>query len=171
MTFLELASKRFSVRSFEDRPVEDEKVLKVLEAGRLAPSACNFQPWVFVVVRDPKARQTLKAAYGKDWFVNAPVVIAVCCDRTRAWIRNDGTKYGAVDAAIAMDHMILQATELGLGTCWIGAFSEEEARKALGLPFNIEPVLLTPLGYSLQKEPQKQRRPLEEIVRWDRWSD
>jgi nitroreductase len=165
--FLDIVKARYSVRAYRDVKVEEEKLLKVLEAGRLAPSACNFQPWVFVVVREARNRKRLRAAYDKEWFVNAPVIIAVCCDRKRAWMRFDGKKYGDVDAAIAMDHIILQAAELGLGTCWIGAFNEEEARKALGLPFNLEPVALTPLGYPAAPPGAKDRVPLDSIVKWE----
>jgi nitroreductase len=169
MTFSELISKRYSVRAYEPRPVEDDKLRAVLDAGRRAPSACNFQPWTFIVVRTPEGRERLRAAYGKDWFVNAPTIIVVCCDNERAWKRSDAKKYGDVDMAIAMDHMILQATALDLGTCWIGAFNEKAAREALGLPFNIEPVLMTPLGYPAQPQPAQQRRSLDDVVRWERY--
>ncbi len=169
MNFQELVRDRYSVRSFHDHPVEEKKLRKVLETARLAPSACNFQPWVFIVVK--KNRKKLKPGYDKDWFLSAPVVIVVCCDRQKAWIRSDGKKYGDVDVAIAMDHLSLQAAELGLGTCWVGAFNEEKVREALNLPFHLEPVIMTPLGYPNQQPREKSRRSFEEVVKWEKFSE
>ncbi|MBD3244182.1 MAG: nitroreductase [Chitinivibrionales bacterium] len=170
MTFLELAAKRFSVREYRDTPVEESAVATVLEAGRLAPSACNNQPWYFIVIRSPERRAAMRAAYDRDWFVSAPVQIAVCIDTEQCWKRgHDGKSYGMVDAAIAMDHMTLAATELGLGTCWIGAFDPTGAREVLGLPAHIEPVVLTPLGYPASSAPPKKRKALEQIVRRERF--
>lgn len=170
MDFQELVKKRYSVRSFKEQPVEKEKVRKVLETAHFAPSACNFQPWVFVVLHEKKSRAALRDAYDKDWFIDAPVVIVACCDRNRAWIRGDGKKYGDIDIAIAMDHLTLQAAELGLGTCWVGAFNEEKVREALKLPFHMEPVIMTPLGYPDKDPGDKKRRDIEDVVKWEKFS-
>lgn len=167
MSFLDIVKARRSVRAYERRDVEEEKLMKVLEAGRLAPSACNFQPWVFIVIRKEENRRRLKTAYSKEWFLSAPVIIVVCCDRTKAWVRRDGRKYGDVDAAIAMDHMILQAAELGLGTCWIGAFDEAQARTVLNLPPHLDPVVMTPLGYPAEAPAAKPRKAVDEVVQWE----
>jgi nitroreductase len=167
MSVLETIKRRQSIRAYESREVEEEKLLAILEAGRLAPSAVNFQPWTFVVIRKDRAR--LKTVYDRKWFLSAPVVIAVCIDRGRAWKRADGRSYADVDAAIAMDHMILAATELGLGTCWVGAFNKEDACRALDLPENIEPMLFTPLGYPAQQPTRQPREPLDKIVRWEHY--
>ena len=165
MPFIDLAHKRFSVRDFLPAPVTGEQLRAVLEAGRLAPSACNNQPWYFIVVTDIKR---LEAVYPRPWLQTAPLVIAACCDTTRTWKRSDGKTSGDIDLAIALDHMTLAATELGLGTCWICNFNPLEARKALELPDHIEPIALTPLGVPGPKAVYaKNRKPLEEIVFYD----
>ena len=169
MSVLEVIKQRQSIRAYEAREVEEEKLMTVLEAGRRAPSAVNFQPWVFIVVRKASSRAKLKGVYDREWFLLAPCIIVVCVDHQRAWKRSDGRSYADVDAAIALDHMILTATELGLGTCWIGAFNREEAQRVLGLPSTIEPLLLTPLGYPVGTPPRKERLPLDQIVHWERY--
>jgi nitroreductase len=170
MTFLDLAQKRYSVRAYQPRDVDDQTIMKVLEAGRVAPSACNNQPWHFVVVRSDEGRARLKKVYDRAWFLAAPVIIAVCIDRSRSWKRADKKEYGDVDAAIAMDHMVLAATELGLGTCWIGAFNADAARTALNIPANVDPVVLTPLGYPADAPRPRKRNDMDAIVRWERFS-
>jgi nitroreductase len=168
MDFLDLVKKRRSVRNYLDKPVEEPLLEKVLEAGRLAPSACNKQPWVFIVLRDNSSRQKLEQVYNKAWFLHAPIVIAVCCDRSASWKRADGRDYGDIDAAIALDHMTLAATEAGLGTCWIGAFNAAQARIILKLPDKIDPVAFTPLGYPGDEAAIKKfRKKLAEIVFWE----
>jgi nitroreductase len=167
MTIIDLIKKRYSVRDFEEKPVEEEKLHKILEAAQMAPSACNNQPCYCILVRDHSRKQLLRPAYAREWFVSAPVIIAVCVDVLSAWRRFDGVSYGNVDAAIMMDHIILTATELGLGTCWIGAFKVKEAREALSLPENVEPVLLSPLGYPKQEMPARKRKEINEITFWD----
>lgn len=167
MTFLELAQKRFSVRSYKPDPLDEELLREVLEAGRIAPSACNFQPWHFVVCVGSSQVMGLKKAYDREWFLSAPAVIVVCVDRTVCWKRKDGKDFGDVDAAIAMDHIVLAATEAGWGTCWIGAFDADEARKALKLPANIDPVVMTPIGYPAVVPPAaRQRKNLGEVAHW-----
>jgi nitroreductase len=167
MDFLSLAKKRYSVRSFLDTPVEDEKLMKVLEAARLAPSACNNQPLVLIVIKDEASRKKLETVYNRPWFLHAPVIIGACCDRKLSWRRNDGKDYGDVDIAIAMDHMTLAATETGLGTCWIGAFKAQEAKKVLMLPEYIDPIAFTPLGYFTPDIVNKSRKKIEELVHWE----
>jgi nitroreductase len=170
MTFLELAARRCSIRKFRPDPVEQEKLEQVLEAARLAPSACNLQPWTFVVLRDESRRRELSAAFPRDWLSKAPVIVAACCDTKAAWTRHqDGKRHGDVDLAIAVEHMALAAAELGLGCCWVCAFDPAVARKALGLPEGIEPVVLLPLGYPAEEGAPKKRKPLSEIVRWERY--
>ena len=169
MSFLELAARRVSVRGYRPDPVPDDLLAKVLEAGRLAPSAANRQPWRFVVVRDRAARHALKPAYPRDWFVDAPVVIVVGVDTGAAWSRADGKSYADVDGAIAMDHMTLCAADLGLGTCWIGAFDAAVVRRALNLPGGVDPLAMTPLGYAADAGRPKSRRPIAELVHYDRW--
>lgn len=165
MDFLKLARQRFSVRRYEHREVPDDMINDVLEAGRLAPSAANRQPWVFLLVRSERQRRALGEAYPRDWFWMAPVIIVVCTAPSRAWIRSDGKNYADVDGAIAMDHMTLCAAAQGLGTCWIGAFDPAKVRRVLNLPAELEPLAMTPLGYPAEPPRDKSRKPLADVVR------
>ena len=170
MEFLDLIQKRHSVREYLDAPLDDALIEKALEAGRLAPSACNYQPWVFIVVKKEESRQKFERVYARKWFLQAPAIIAVCCDRNLSWRRkSDGKDFGDIDIAIALDHITLAAAELGLGTCWIGNFIAAEARNLLMAPSSIDPVALTPLGYPAAKTPPplKSRKRLDEIVHWE----
>lgn len=169
MDFLDLARKRFSVRVYQPKPVADEALEKVLEAGRLAPSAANRQPLHFLVLREEEHRRRLHVAYPRDWFWKSPVIIVVCVETAKAWIRSDGKNYGDVDAAIAMDHMTLCAADLGLGTCWIAAFDPVKIRTALKLPEGIEPVAMTPLGHHVEIVREKSRKPMAELVHRETW--
>lgn len=169
MEFLDLARRRWSVRTYEDRSVEDDKLQQVLEAARLAPSAANRQPIGLVVVRTAGRRDELRGVYDREWFVTAPVVIAVCIVPGEAWTRDDGRSYADLDAAVAVDHLMLSATELGLGTCWVAAFDAERAREILGIPGDVEPIAFVALGYPGAEPPLKERKPLEAIVHEDRW--
>lgn len=170
MSFLDLARRRCSVRAYRPDPVPEALLEQVLEAGRWAPSACNLQPWHFIVVRDPAQRAALARAYPKEWFAQAPVHIVVCVEPGRAWRRrHDGKSYVDVDGAIAMDHITLCAADLGLGTCWIGAFDPATVREVLGLPEGVEPLAMTPLGYPAEAGRPKQRKNLSEIRHDERW--
>ena len=124
-----------------------------------------------MVVRDPEQRWRMKRVYDKAWFhEQAPVIIAVCCETRAAWVRKkDGKRHGDVDCAIAVDHMVLCARELGLGTCWICAFDPVAAREVLGLPEQVEPIAFFPLGYPAETGRPKQRKPLSEIVFHERY--
>jgi nitroreductase len=167
---LEAVKNRRSIRNYLDKPVEEEKLLKILEAARLSPSAVNFQPWNFIVVKDRVIRQKMLQAYNREWFVKAPVIIVACATPQKAWRRSDGEEFWKIDAAIAMQSMVLTATSEGLGTCWVGAFDEKKAREVLGIPDEIRIVAMTPLGYSAEKKEQvTERKPLEEIMRYNHW--
>ncbi|MGQ9615095.1 MAG: nitroreductase family protein [Spirochaetota bacterium] len=173
MTFLELARRRFSARHFKDVQVEKEKLLQVLEAGRIAPSAANRQPWHFVVVQDEQMRRDIATAYHKPWILEAPVIIVICGDHNLSWRRPDGKDHLDIDIGIAVDHMTLAAAELGLGTCWVCMFNSMLCHEILKLPPNIETVVLLPLGYPVDEPDvnrhQTKRKPLEEIVHWDKF--
>jgi nitroreductase len=169
MDVLEVIRKRYSVRAYKPDPVEDEKLASVLEAARLAPTAANRQPFQIIVVRTAGRVEELARVYGRAWFTEAPLVVAVCAVAEEGWSRSDGKPYADVDAAIAMDHLVLAATSLDLGTCWIAAFDPQAAREVLGLPDGVEPVVLTPLGYPADEPREKKRRPMEELVRLERW--
>lgn len=172
MDFYEVVRRRLSVRAYRPDPVPDEVLNRVLEAGRLAPSAKNYQPWKFVVVRDSSLREELVPACRNQAFIaQAPIVICACALEERAWKGMGGYWSSAiVDVTIAFEHMILAAAAEGLGTCWIGAFREEEVRRVLGIPEGVKPVALTPLGYPAQEGRPRERKPLSEIVCFDRYS-
>ena len=169
MKFLELAEKRYSVRAYKPDPVEDEVLQQVLEAARLAPTAANRQPFQLIVIHTAGREAELNRIYKHDWFVQAPLVICICGVPAEGWVRRDGKNYTDVDVAIAMDHLILAATDAGLGTCWIGAFYPTEAREVLGLPDDVEPIAFTPLGYPADQAGPKKRKALSELVRYERW--
>ena len=169
MEFLELAKKRYSCRAYKSDPVEDNKLQQVLEAAQIAPTACNLQPFQFVVINTKGREAELRRIYSSSWFTEAPLVICACGIPAESWKRRDGKDYCEVDVTIAMDHLILAAASLGLGTCWIGAFNPDSAREILGLPDNIEPIVFTPLGYPADRPGRKSRKSLNEIVRYERW--
>jgi nitroreductase len=170
MEFSELIRKRYSVRAYRPDPVEEEKLQQVLDAARLAPTAANRQPFQLVVIHTAGREAELKRIYGRDWFVQPPLIICACGVPGQGWVRrDDGKSYVDVDVAIAMDHLILEAANLGLGTCWIAAFNPEAAREVLGLPDDVEPIAFTPLGYAADEFGEKKRKPLDELVRHERW--
>ncbi len=170
MDFKDLIAARYSCRAYTAQPVEEDKLRLVLEAARLAPTAANRQPFRVVVIHTAGREEELRRIYNKDWFVQAPLVLAVCGVPAEAWKRRmDEWSAMDVDAAIVMDHMILMATELGLGTCWIAAFDPQAAREVLGLPEDAVPLLFTPLGYPADQPRPKVREPLEELVYEERW--
>ncbi len=169
MTFLELVQKRYSVRAYKPDPISDELLQQVLEAARLAPTASNRQAFQFIVIHTAGRMTELKRIYARDWFVQAPLVICACGLPAQNWVRRDGKNYNDVDVAIAMDHLILAAADLGLGTCWIAAFDIAAAREVLGLPPDVEPIAFTPLGYPADAPKPKQRKPLAELVRYEHW--
>lgn len=165
MDFYEVVRTRRSVRRYQERPVEEDKLERVLEAARLAPSAANRQPWLFIVTETEKIKKEFYKAYNKDWFWQAPLVICTCGVRKEAWRRPDGKSYLDVDIAIAMEHLVLAATAEGLGTCWIGAFKPSEVKRILNLSEELEPVALTPLGYPASSPRPTHRKSLEEIIK------
>ena len=170
MDFAELVQTRYSVRAYRPDPVENSKVEAVLTAARMAPTACNKQPFRIVVVHTAGRQQELKQIYAADWFCQAPIVICMCAIRSDAWVRGSDSKvHDQIDAAIAMDHLILAAANQGLGSCWICAFNPAAAREVLGLPEGVEPVAFTPLGYPADSPRQKTRKCLEELVKYERW--
>ena len=168
MDLMQAIRTRRSIRNFLDRSVEEEKLLAVLEAGRLAPSARNMQDWRFIVVRDAATRQRLaEAARDQQFVAQAPVVIAAC--GTSDLVMTCGQPAYAIDVAIALDHMTLAAASLDLGTCWIGAFYEDKVKEILGVPQEVRVVALLPLGYPAKQPGPRPRKTLDEIVAWEHW--
>ena len=168
MTTMEAIEQRFSVRSYLDREVEPDKLQRVMEAARLAPSASNRQEWRFVIVRDPARRRALAQAAGQAFVGTAPVVIVACAADTSRVMRC-GMACHPIDVAIALEHIALQATAEGLGTCWIGAFDQEAARQVIGAPDGAVVVELMPLGYPAVQASPKNRLPMSEIVFDEVW--
>jgi nitroreductase len=170
MDFQELIRARYSCRAYEPTLVEREKLEMVLDAGRLAPTADNRQPFRLIVMKTGGREAELRRVYDKAWFVQAPLVIAVVSVPGEAWVRKqDGWNAGDVDAAIVMDHITLAAADIGLSTCWVCAFDPEAARAALGLPPEAVPVAFTPLGYPADQLREKKRKDLDHLLRRERW--
>ncbi len=174
MKFLELAKERYSCRSYKNKEVEDEKIIKILEAGRIAPSAANRQPWKFVVTKDKENLAEMHKTYHREWFNECPVVLTICGEPETAWTRKpDNKNHTDIDVSIAIDHMTLQATELGLATCWICNFFVDEVKKTLNLPKGVEPIALLSLGYPDDKlnieRHEKQRKNFNDIVVWEKF--
>jgi len=164
----ETIKSRRSVRAFTNEPVSDKEVMKLINAARWAPSAGNIQPWEFVVVRDPQIKRGLSAAALDQTFIEeVPVVIVVCANQLRS-SRGYGSRgvnlYCLQDTAAAIQNMLLAACALGLATCWVGAFQEEEARKVLNIPNGVRAVAIIPVGHPAEKPEAPERRPLSEIV-------
>lgn len=168
MEFLDVIKKRYSVRSYKPDPVEEEKLAIILEAARLAPTAANRQAFKVMVIETSGRKEDLKKIYGKDWFSEAPLVLGVCSIPGGCWVRSDQKNYSDVDAAIVMDHIILAATDQGLGTCWVGAFNLQAAKEVLGLDDSMEPVAFTPLGYTKETVIKKSRKSLDDLVIYKR---
>lgn len=167
MELSDAIEQRFSVRKFKHQPVEKQKLIQILDAGRKAPSAVNYQPWHFIVV-EREVLVRLYSIYPAKWFQQAPLAIVVCADHRQSWKRgHDGKDSSDMDAAIAIDHMTLMATSLGLGTCWICNFNVNRCSEILKLPRNVEPVALLPVGYPNTDAPVKQRKSLSEIVHYN----
>ena len=171
MEFEKLIHQRYSCRHYSDRVVEDHLLTKVLEAARLAPTAANRQPFQIIVIKTMDQEEELLKIYPKDWFVQPPLILCVCCQPDIGWLRKkyDNQSYAVVDAAIVVDHITLQAADLGLGTCWIGDFNPQLAREFLGFPDEVQPVAFTPLGYPLDQPSPKKRKDLNDLVRYDTW--
>ena len=170
MNAIEAIKERCSVRAYEDREVEEDKLRELLECARLAPSASNLQEWRIVVVRDRETRAKLVEAANSQAFVAEAPVVLVFCAETEHHTMRCGEKSYPIDVAIAIDHVTLAAVELGLGTCWIGAFYADKVRPLLGIPFDVPIVPLLTLGYPASGSTRPKRRlKLEEIVRYEKW--
>lgn len=167
MNFLELAKKRYSVRKYEDKRVEAEKLLKILESARIAPTAANFQPQRLLIIQEKESLEKLKKAGNVH---GAPLAIIVCSDHSTSWKRSlDGKDTADIDASIITDHMMLEATELGLGTIWICAFDPSIIKKEFNIPENFEPINILGIGYSAApaESPDRhdnKRKPLDSTV-------
>jgi nitroreductase len=161
--------QRRSVRAYKAVEVEEEKLKKILEAARLSPSASNRQEWKFIVVRNEETKKKLaKAAFGQSFIGEAPVVLVACGTESKA-IMACGQPAYTVDVSIACSFMILLAHELGIGTCWIGAFKEDEVKKILKIPDSVRIVAMIPLGYPDEDPSQRSRKGLDQIISFEKF--
>ena len=181
MDFIDVINTRNSVRKYDDKTVEDEKINEILECARLAPSWANKQGWHFIVIKNAAKVAALTKAAGlvNRWLKNVPAMIVACGDPSNSGHRA-GIDYIFIDVAIAMEHVVLAANNLGLGTCWIGYFDENGIKKELGIPDEIRVIALTPLGYPAEKRGtyekaarfvlgSKKRKEIDEIVHHETW--
>ena len=168
MTLLETIRKRYSCRAYQPKAIEQEKLDTILEAARLAPSARNMQDWRFVVVTESSTkRQVAECTNRPDVFEKAGAIIVACSNSD--YVMRCGQAIAPIDVSIALEHICLQATELGLGTCWIGSFYPEKVRKILNIPKDIKVVELLTLGYPADSPREKNRKPIDEIVFYEEW--
>ena len=168
MDIFETIKNRRSIRKYKQQNIEKDKIQKILEMARLSPSAMNRQPYGFIVVSENSIIKEISSACNQKW--DAPVIIVVFGLPDQAWVRDDGEEYWKADSAIAMSNMSLAAYSLGLGTCWIAAFKEDELKKILNISSNARVFAMTPLGYPDEKKgPVKKRKPLEDLVHYDKW--
>ena len=171
MELKEAIRKRESIRDYEDRPVPQEKLMNILEAARLAPSASNRQPWKFVVIKERALRQELAQAANSQTFVGQAPIIIVAVATNVEHVMTCGVPSYPVDLAIAVDHMTLAAVDEGLGTCWIGAFSQEKIKKLLGIPAKYRVVTLFPLGFPKREKGTKLRNSMEQIICYETFNE
>lgn len=171
MEVSEAIRKRQSIRAYENKPVPEEKLNRVLEAARLAPSASNRQNWKFVVVKDAQRRHELgMAANGQSFVGEAPVIIVAVATEPKGIMACEVPRY-AVDLAIAVEHIALAAVEEGLGTCWIGAFSQKKVKEILGVPEQYQVVTVLPLGFPRQEGETKVRKSIQEIICYETFTE
>jgi len=169
MTVTEAIGRRYSCRAYQDKAIEQEKLDRVLEAAQLAPSAKNLQDWRFVIVTDRQKRLKLaEAANNQSFIAEAGAIIVACsnCDD----VMRCGQQIGPIDVAIALEHIALQAAELGLGTCWIGSFYPDKVRAILDIPAEIAVIELMPLGYPADEPREPKREAIERIVCYEKWA-
>lgn len=170
MDFLSLAKERYSCREFLEKEVEKEKVEKILEAGRLAPTAVNYQPQRILVLQNKEQLSKLNQCTNYGW--NAPVIMIICYDKNVSWKRKyDGKDEGVVDASIVTTHLMLEVQDLGLGSTWIGSFDPQKVKEVYKIPDNLEVVSILAIGYpsenSKPSEMHNKRNTLDQIVFWD----
>ncbi len=171
MKVLDVIQKRQSVRKYKEDPIPEKALMRVLEAARLAPSGKNFQPWKFIIVKDKALKEKLaQASAGQFFMAEAPIIIVGCGFPDNCYAHMGRyMKSWSVDVTIALEHLILQAQEEGLGTCWIGSFEEEEVKAILNIPENVKVLALTPLGYPDEIPRFRGRKSLDEIISYDRF--
>ena len=172
MNLDKLFLERKSVRSFSNEKIDKSIILQLLDAARVAPSAVNYQPWRFFVCTSEDIKQKIKECYPRKWFATAPLYIVACVDKSQSWKRAaDQKDHGDIDVAIAITHLMLKATEIGLGTCWVCNFNVNILNEALNLDKVLEAVAIIPIGYPSfevppEQEQPKKRKTIDEFTEW-----
>lgn len=172
MNIDKLFLERKSVRSFSKEDIDKTTILELLNAARVAPSAVNYQPWRFFVCTSDEIKEKIKESYPRKWFASAPLYIVACTDKSQSWKRSaDNKDHGNIDVAIAITHLMLKATSIGLGTCWVCNFDATILKNALNLDKVLEPVAIIPIGYpseevSTETEQPKKRKSIDEFTEW-----
>lgn len=171
MHFKQLIKARYAVREYFENKVDRKLLQEVINAGRLAPSAANKQPWHFVAVDDEKILKQIRTAYERDWFYKVPAMIIIYGDHKASWKRSyDQKDHCDIDVAISIDHMTLMATELGLGTCWVCHFNPEVINEIIEKEDHWEPVAILTIGYPIQtKAPDKMRKDINEVMSFNKF--
>lgn len=171
-TFHDIVANRYSCRHYSQEPVSQEQILEILECARLAPSACNRQPWKFMVISAHEELSAVHASYNRDWIKEAPVAIIVLGNRNEAWHRSyDEYDATDIDIAITTEHICLAATSMGLGTCWICNFDPITLRTGMNIPEEWEPLAIIPVGKPAEDIaiPEKKRKNNDEIIQWGKF--
>lgn len=163
MKLLDIIQNRYSCRAYTDEAVSDEDLAYIKECVRLAPSAVNKQPWKFRIMRSAEDKAKLCQCNKRDWFATAPMYILATVQHDEEWVRRDGKQHGNIDIAIAVEHICLAATELGLGTCWVCAFDARLCEQLFELPENEEAAVIIPIGHPACEPSEKIRKQTEEI--------
>ncbi len=169
MAVLQSIRKRYSCRAYLDEPIEPQILAEIFEAARLAPSAKNLQDWRFVIVTDKETKRQLAKAANDQTFLQQSAAVIVACSNSD-YVMSCGQPVGPIDVSIALEHIALQAAELGLATCWIGSFSADKVRRVLGIPAEIAVIELMPLGYPADDFKPPSRLPIEKITCYEKWA-
>ena len=169
MVLLDVIRKRYSCRTYHDRPIEQQKLDTIFEAARLAPSAKNTQDWRFVVVTDVQTKRQIAAITNRPAVFEKAGAIIVACSNSN-YVMQCGQAIAPIDVAIALEHIALQAAELGLGTCWIGSFDPAKVGQILNIPAEITIIELMALGYPADSKTEPKREPMDRIVCYDKWT-
>jgi len=181
MKFDQILEKRISVRSYDSRPIDKNDIFIICEAARLAPSACNSQTWRFIAVTDRQSikkicHEAMRPVIPNKWIEQAPLLIIGCSQldiiANRIGSKVTGIEYYQIDLGIAMEHMVLKATELGLGTCWIGWFKEDKLKEILDIPKRIKVSAMLAIGYPKDESSKKRpRKPISKILFAEKWGE
>jgi len=164
MEFYDVISQRRSIRAYSDQAVEQDKLDRIWEAVRQAPTACNLQPFRFLAIRSPQTKAIVCSCYQQPWLAQAPIVVVALGNSKASWKRFDGRSIHDVDVSIALEHLVLAAAAEGLGTCWVCAYDQKQLHKKLGLPAEWDPVAMTPLGYPAETPGPIDRKSISELV-------